>query len=426
MGYRFDNDRNNFDDGYSYYDNRSYFSSDDKTYINRRNARRAAERQKQRKKRLFARRATIVGFILLFLILVIVGFVALCNLIFGGSDTDAEKQGEAPTSVAGQSDSSKVQKTDATTFVQPKVPDDNKTEGHLSASNAAVYIYNNAAYELFAGSDASAKYYAQCISDFKASLGDSVKVYNMVVPKPVEFGVPKRLIDSGEVNTTSQSENIKRIYTSYTEDVIPINCYNELANHLDEYIYFRTDHHWTGLGAYYAYKAFCEQTGQKVLDLDVCQEHTIDGYQGTLTDLDPVLYENLDTVHYWTFPYNTYATITESTGATPYDTSIYYEGATGGSLTYGVFIWGDHPVFVEHNEDIQEDKKIAVIKESYGNAMVPYLTANYKEVHVIDFRHFEGNLKDYCTQNGITEVLFVNNIMAANTAMMVDQISTLN
>ncbi len=426
MGYKFDDDRRNFNDGYSYQDNRSYFSSSDKTYIDRRNARLAAERQKQRKKRLFARRATIVGILLLIAILLIVGIVSLFNAIFG-DDSDATQGSGAGVQATQEANSDTVNVSkDATTFSKPKIKDDGKTEGHYSSVNSAVYIYENAAYELFSGSEASAKYYAECISDFKASLGDSIKVYNMVVPKPVEFGVPSRLVDSGKVQTTSQADNIKTIYTNYTEDVIPINCYNELASHCDEYIYYRTDHHWTALGAYYAYKAFCEQTGQKVLDLAACEENVIEGYQGTLTDLDPVLYENLDTVSYWTFPYDTYATITESTGATPYDTSIYYSGATGGTLTYGVFIWGDHPLFVEHSDAVDNGKKIAVIKESYGNAMVPYLTANYEEVHVIDFRHFEGNLKSYCEQNGITEVLFVNNIMAANTAMMVDQISTLN
>lgn len=420
MGYRFDDNRNNFDDGYSYY------SNDEKAYADRRNARRAAERQKQRQKRLFARRATIVGIMVLIAILIITAIISIFNWIFDTDDSVENAGGTNTNSAATAQTSNNANKSNqATTFNAPNIPDDNKSEGHYSASNSAVYIYNNAAFELFSGSQASAQYYADCISDFKASLGDSVKVYNMVVPKPVEFGVPKRLIDSGEVQTTSQSENIKTIYTSYTEDVIPINCYNELSAHCDEYIYFKTDHHWTGLGAYYAYKAFCEQTGQKVLDLSVCEENTIEGYYGTLTDLDPVLSENPDTVHYWTFPYNTYATVTDGSDA-PYDTSVYYTGATGGSLTYGVFTWGDHSLFVEHNEDLTNGKKIAVIKESYGNAMVPYLTANYEEVHVIDFRHFEGNLKSYCEENGITEVLFVNNIMAANTAMMVDQISTLN
>ncbi len=404
--------------GYNFDDDRSYFS-EDKAYVERRNARRAAERARQRKKKLFARRATIVGIMLLAFILLIVIINWFFGLICGGDDATQDTGKTTVTETVAKETTSKNE--DALTFVTPDIPDDNETQGHFSSENGAVYIYENAAYELFSGSESSAQDYADCISEFKASVGDSVTVYNMVVPKPIEFYVPQRL----KPQSTSQSENIKAIYSSYTEDVVPINCYNELANHAQEYIYFRTDHHWTGLGGYYAYKAFCEQTNQQVLDLEVCTENTIDGYEGSLAYCDGSLYENLDTVHYWTFPYNAYAMRTDNNGDTPYETSIYYEGATAGTYTYGVFIWGDCPLVVEHNEDLSNGKKIAIVKESYGNAMVPYFTANYEEVHVVDFRHFDGNLKAYCEENGITEVLFVNNILAANTAIQVDRIRTL-
>lgn len=411
-------------------DDKNYFI-EDKTYIDRRNARRAAEKARQRKKKLIARRVTIVTIMVLAVVLVVGTIWKVVDLITPDKNTAADSDGSTNklnklevfliANLPEKNNSNSVPQ-DVLEFNKPTIPDDNKTEGHFSAMNSAVYIYDNAAYELFGGTTDSAEFYAESISEFKAQVGDSITVYNMIIPKPIEFYVPDRVIKSSGISTNSQIDNIKTIYTSYTEDIVPINCYNELAAHTDEYIYFKTDHHWTGLGAYYAYKAFCEQTGQKVLDLAACQENTISGYQGTLVDMDASLYENLDTVHYWEFPYNTYATITPRSGDIPYDTSIYYGAATGGTLTYGVFIWGDSSTFVEHSEAVDNGKKIAVIKDSYGNAFVPYLTANYEEVHVIDFRFFSSDLKTYCEENGITEVLFVNNIMAANTAFLVDDI----
>lgn len=392
---------------------------DDREYIERRNARRALEREKQRKKKLFIRRATIVGVMLLILILIIVLLVAGVKALFGGgSDKKDPKETVAETVAATE-----AQKT--LSFNAPDIPDDKEIEGYYSSGNSAVYIYNKAAYELFAGTESSATDYADCISEFKAQAGDSVKVYNMIVPNHIEFGIPHRLVDSGEIYSTNQVDNIKKIYESYTEDVIPINCYNELSEHCKEYIYFNTDHHWTGLGAYYAYKAFCEQTDNKVLDLSVCTEHVVDGFEGSLLYCDGSLYENLDSVHFWTFPYSTYAMRTDNMGEEAYQTTVLYEGATSGPYAYGAFIWGDCPLFVEYNEDLQNGKKIAIVKESYGNAIAPFFTANYEEVHVVDFRYFEGNLKDYCTTNGIDEVLFVNNIVAANAPIQVDRIRTL-
>lgn len=394
---------------------------EDKAYIERRNARRALEREKRRRKKLLIRRTTIVAVMLLIVVVVITLLVLGVKAIFGGGSKDNKTDETTAPTVAVSSANTN---NNALVFNEPDVPDD-KTDGYTSSANSGVYIYNKAAYELFAGSESSAQDYASCISEFKAQAGDKITVYNMIIPNHTEFGIPKRLIQEGKVQSNNQAENIKTIYSSYTEDVVPINCYNELSAHNSEYLYFNTDHHWTGLGGYYAYKAFCEQTNQKVLDLAVCTENQISGYEGSLMYCDGSLYENLDTVHFWTFPYSTYAMRTEGAGDEPYETTVYYEGATSGEYTYGAFIWGDCALFVEHNNELSNGKKIAVIKESYGNAFVPYLTANYEEVHVIDFRYFEENLKDYCTTNGIEEVMFVNNIVAANTAIQVDRIRTL-
>lgn len=399
----------------------SYDFNEDRELLDRRNARRAIEREKARKKKLFYRRVTIVGIALLIVILIIAAIISGFRALFSAVEDNKNKKAEETVATTEAPTEPPV----AYTFKEPDIPDDKKTQGYYSSENGAIYIYNQAAYELFAGTESSAKDYADCISEFKASVGDSMKVYNMVIPNHTEFGVPRRLIEDGTVQTNSQAENIKTIYKSYTEDVIPINCYNALSEHVDEYLYFNTDHHWTGLGAYYAYKAFCEQTDKKVLDLSVCTENKVEGYEGSLLYCDGSLYENLDTVYYWTFPYSTYAMRTDNYGETPYESSVYYEGATSGPYTYGVFIWGDCSTFVEYNEDLDNNKKIAVVKESYGNAMVPYLTANYEQVHVIDFRYFDGNLKSYCKENEIKEVMFVNNVVAANTAIQVDRIRTL-
>ena len=107
--------------------------------------------------------------------------------------------------------------------------------------------------------------------------------------------------------------------------------------------------------------------------------------------------------------------------------SPYYEAAEGGSNTYGVFIMGDNALTVlkSASENAAAGKKIAVVKESYGNAFVPYLTNNYEEVHVIDFRYFKQNLVDYCKTNGIDEVLFMNGVMSANTQVQLDSMSGL-
>ncbi len=381
-----------------------------------------AQMKRERRRKLLIRRTIIVAVGLLLVFLAIFLLVQLFRAIFGGSG--GNKTVETTAVVADAATESPTTAPDSPTdFVTPNIKDDGK-EGYYSAANGGIYIYNNMALELFAGSEDSAKGYADVISKFKQNAPEFT-VYNMVVPNHAEFVIPPRLIESGAVATRSQAENIKSIYSSYTADVKPINAYNKLAEHLNEYIYFNTDHHWTGLGAYYAYQAFCEQTGQTALDLSTCTERTIEGFEGSMLYADPSLSEHLDTVHFWTFPYATHAMRQDNPGEDLYETSVLFEGEEGGSIAYGVFIYGDAPLFIEYNDELKNGKKIAVVKESYGNAFVPFLTNNYEEVHVIDFRHFGQNLKSYMQDNGITEVLFLNNSVAANAAIQWDYIESI-
>ncbi len=394
-----------------------------------RRSRAAAKARKERKRKLYIRRTIIVVVCALVLFFAIFIVVQLFKLIFGigGNNNSDQGDGKKIYSISSETtapeDSTEAKAVantnDPLTFVTPNIKDDANSTGHYSAANGGVYIYNSMALELFGGSDSSAEYYAKTISEFKQNAPEYT-VYNLVVPNHTEFALPRRLIDDGTVATNVQADSIKKIYESYTADVKPINCYNKLAEHIDEYIYFNTDHHWSGLGAYYAYQAFCEQTGQEALDLSTCTEKTIPDFEGTLAEYDESVMNNLDTVHFWTFPYATHAERYDSTDSEPIQTTIYYEEEASGTLSYGVFIWGDNPLFVEYNDELQNGKKIAVVKESYGNSFVPYLSNNYQEVHIIDPRHWTGNLKSYMQDHDIDEVLFLNNVMSANTADFVD------
>lgn len=307
----------------------------------------------------------------------------------------------------------------------PPNPTDSNGTGYDAGS---IYVWNETGFELFGGSEFTAQTYGETINSFAEKL-QNMNVYSMVIPNHTEMGLPDRL--KNEVNTNSQAENIKNAYAAMdTTKVTPVNAYNYLSEHCNEYIYFNSDHHWTGLGSYYAYKAFADTLGLTPLDLNDCTEQQIDGFTGTFTNLANGL--KTDSVHYWQFPYSVSMDITDSSGnVTSYD-SPYFEGEEAGTLTYGTFIYGDNPLTVlrSQSENAQSGKRIAVVKESYGNAFVPYLTSNFEEVHVADLRYFRDaspdvNLANYCRQNGITDVLFLNGIMSANTQIQLDSMTAL-
>ena len=396
-----------------------------------RNASARRRREAQRKRRM-RNRAIILAVGAGLLILIIMLFV----LMFKGCSTSAPKAKVSTDTIqqqeASNTGNAQIQATtppaggddlSPTYFKTPVIKDDNTT-GELVYSD---YYWNRQGFELFGGGDESAATYAETINTLAGKLS-GMQVYDMMIPTSAEYYLPDRL-KTGENQSNSQSQNIKAAYSKLNTGVVkPINIYNYLADHNSEYLYFKSDHHWTGLGAYYGYKAFCDTNGLPALDLGTCTEKTVDGFLGSFSYNSSNV--DTDTVHYWTLPYSVSTSITAEGGEKFEMNSPYAEGSFGeGNSTYLIFISGDNPLTVMKSSapTAQADKKIAVIKESFGNAFVPYLTYNYSEVHVMDLRTFRDNIgksfQSYCQENGITDVLFSNGVMSANAQLQLDSIS---
>lgn len=439
MSQRNDYNYSNYDNYNDGFDNREYrrrpsqnrqtVSNRPVYNVNRNNRRKPSRRNKRRTRN---RIIIVSSFILIIALLIVLFFIMFKGCadksIDAGATVSKETKSTAATNASGNSANGSLSFSDddvlsPANFITPDI-EDNNAEGFNSFG---IYVWNEAGYELFGSDDEKAKSYANTINGFADKFASDVTVYDMVVPNHTEVGLPQRL-KNGEAYSSSQADNIKSIYANLSDRVVPVNAYNLIAEHNKEYIYFNSDHHWTGLGAYYAYSAFAQTTKQKVLDLKSCEEKTIEGFTGSFSSYADSI--KADTVHYWNFPYNVTMDVYNSSDTFDTYNSPYYEYAQAGTTTYGVFIIGDNQetgltVLHSESEDAEEGKKIAVVKESYGNAFVPYLTNNYQEVHVVDFRYFSQNLPEYCEANNIDEVLFLNGIMSANTQIQLDSMGNL-
>ena len=309
--------------------------------------------------------------------------------------------------------------------VRPAVTDDGQSVGQMEGS---VYVWNQQAFELFYGDPDMAQPYAEFINTASQKLAaNGIKTFSIIVPNHVEFGLPDRLKNTDEgITTLSQAEYIAAAYGGMNPEFsAPINVYNKLAEHCNEYIYFNSDHHWTGLGAYYAYTAFAEQTGLQPLSLTECTEKSVDGFTGSLSSIaESELKE--DSVHYWQFPYAVNNTIYTTDGGSYELDSCYSEGMESGSGTYSLFLEGDNPLEVIKSESpVGNGQKVAIVHESYGNAFTPYLTYNFSEVYSIDFRSWEGNLAEFCQEKGIANVIFLNGVMSSATQIQIDAMQSI-
>jgi hypothetical protein len=83
-----------------------------------------------------------------------------------------------------------------------------------------------------------------------------------------------------------------------------------------------------------------------------------------------------------------------------------------------VFLGSDFPL-MKIVSDFKNGRKILQIKDSYGNAFAPFLSAHFEEVYIVDYRYFEGNIKELVKKYGITDIIFSHNIYVINSSFTV-------
>lgn len=397
--------------GYSSYGSRSYRSGG---YNSRRN------RNNKRRK--------IIIITVILLILAAAAAFCLWYFVFGGNKQNEEKKENTTSQVSEQVKQESKQPSEQPSEVskEESSKEESSAEPELEGSfDGNVFVYDRQGYEMFYGSEDSAKKYAAVVSSIKKSLGKSVNVYSIVAPTHAAFGLPQKYLN----NMSDEKENIDTIYSSYTEDIKTVDAYSAELEHKGEYTYFKTDSNWTGLGAYYAYQAFCKTAGLKAVDIDSLSKGSIKNFAGSLynatkTDENPKgnkdLLSNKDVVIYYNMKNVESCKLLENGKKTEAEVPLIATFAEG-SNAYSAFIWGDNP-YMKIKTGNKTGKKLCLIKDSFGCAIAPFLTANYDEIFVVDPRYYEGNVIDYIKKNKYTDVLVMNSIMSANTEIRLKEI----
>lgn len=278
---------------------------------------------------------------------------------------------------------------------------------HADFLASGLFIYGDAVYTQAWYNDSASEVYAQTIEYYKKLFGEKTRVSVVVAP------VSSMVVDNAEVQSKieDQDEMIQKIGGHMAQNINFVNPYAEMYEHRDEYLFFKSDHHWTQRGAYYAYRAFCESIGEEPTPLDEFDyQIKNDSYSGSLYSWtnDARVKNFIDYIEAFvpTKPHT--MTVTSSNGATyNYDTSI-----VNTNKTYVTFIAGDNPYTVINVPDNPQDKSILVFKDSFGNAFVPFLCENYGNIIVVDVRYSSFNVYEQLKDYGLTDIVFVNNTQA--------------
>lgn len=328
--------------------------------------------------------------------LLVVAIIAVI-LIFGQSRS-------IPTEAPAANDDTKVaaeqQKTDEeeTTVVLPSNRQD-------YAVDNTVIVQGDRAMEIFTASKKWLTRYGQNVNAFAKTVPNT-RVFALLAPTSVEFYGP----DDYKNGTNSFETAVDYAYAPMTApNIITVNCRNALAKHVDEYIYLRTDHHWTARGAYYAYATFCKRAGLTAPKLSEYESGEIEGFVGSLygQTQEDVLRRNPDTVVYYLPQTDSVGEAFETAAMTNPRTVKVVNTTVSSKYAYLCYIEGDNPLlrFTTGNKN---GKSILMVKESYGNAFAPFLTDNYETVYVVDPRKVELNLTAFVQNHHIDDVIFLN------------------
>ncbi len=311
-----------------------------------------------------------------------------------------------------------------TPSVDPVVPDepdakppqiDEPDENEVVSTGNMIFVGNRAMDVPYAVNDAIVKY-GQTISQIAEAMGDDIRVISLVTPNAAQFYTPKSL----HTGSRDQKAMIEKCYANMSDKVITVDAYSPIAAHVDEYLYFRTDHHWTQLGAYYAYTGFCKALGYTapaITDYESGTHENLVGSYYTWSKNYPqskLLKDNPDTLTYYLPRYNTKTTCYQVSNlnygySMPIIDTNFPKNYLG---KYICFLGGDFAITVVESE--AEGGTIMVLKESYGNAFIPFLAEHYSKIIAIDPREFSGsgkpylNIVQYAKENNVDDVLVMN------------------
>lgn len=251
--------------------------------------------------------------------------------------------------------------------------------------------------------------YADVMNSIRRAVPENVKMYSMLVPTQLEFA--EAMFANAQ---DSQKSCIDNIDGMLSDGITAVDLYSKLdeAAEAGEDLYFKTDHHWNMDGAYYGYKSFMEATeGEAAQKSDFARKER-GNFFGTLYQKASarVNISEQDSLFYYDTTENK-------------DISIVMKDVKDGkTVEYGknaklfddtkddylFFLGGDNPLVEITNNSAANEKTLVVIKDSYANAMVPWLINNYKRVILIDPRSYKGSLTDEIAAYNADELLVIN------------------
>lgn len=225
--------------------------------------------------------------------------------------------------------------------------------------------------------------------------------------KVLEDNLPKYAPNDDELSY------INNVFSGLNNNINTINPYEALNENKNEYIFYKTDHHWTSKGAYITYTVFCEKLGLTPMNIDNFKITTVtNSFYGSLTSKIGIQSKKPDSIDVYIPKESDF--IVNYVDNQKKSTSLFDSTYLDKKDKYNIFTGGNHSL-INIKTLGDPNRKLLVIKDSYANCFLPFLTSHYGEINVVDLRYFYDDLDKLIENKEITDILFLYNANTFNS-----------
>lgn len=238
-----------------------------------------------------------------------------------------------------------------------------------------------------------------------------VNINLMLVPTAVT--IHKDLLPQN-APASNQLETAQSIYTA--TEIPKIDCTDCLFTGVSEgQLYYRTDHHWTTLGAYYGYLAFCAAKNLQPVSLTSLQKQTVtEDFAGTLYSKVNDYNHKKDSITVYTNPEDHLTVTYTDTGEV--SDSLYNFDYLTEKDKYSLFLNNIHSLIEIENQTSSSEDVLMLIKDSYANSIVPFLAHHYRKIYVFDTRYYKDGPSSFLSEHKeINDILLLYNMNTLDT-----------
>ena len=257
--------------------------------------------------------------------------------------------------------------------------------------------------------------YIKTLSNFADRMAEKgVRVISAPAPTAVGVMIEEQYLP--QLKCASQKDMQAYLHDGMSDNILKVDVFSNLLEHNGEYLFFRTDHHWTALGAYYAYEAICEALGYTPTPLEEFEVWDQGEFAGSLYGRvkHPTKLRNDNLVAYIP-PQDLTLTVysnNKSLGQEKPVIADFTSPACKGSR-YSAFLSGESVLSVLENNEMEEGPSCIVVKDSFGNCLVPYLAAHYKTIYAVDYRIYRAmTLEKLAEKQEVDDVIFAPYLIA--------------